>query len=265
MDSSYPVVNQFYAAIHGLDRRQLLDCLDVDFVGRVTEGLPGIGGAHHGPTAMFERAWLPAYRTYWATPYPETTIVASDDTVVVLGHYRGVPPVTGTSFEAVFAHVFTLRNGKIAELRQITDSQRWVDAASLDGATTAVVRQVFDAVRARDLDLLLEAYAEDIVIHDDPSLPYGGTHKGREGALIHSIGFVRTWDHLQDNAARDPGERILASGGTAAALWTLKAVRGDDRFAQPAASLFTVEKGKVAELRMLHADTAATLRFLAAG
>jgi uncharacterized protein len=136
-----------------------------------------------------------------------------------------------------------------------------------DDAPTAeatwVVRRVFDAVRTRDLDLLLDLYDESIVIEDDPLLPYGGTHRGRDGATAHSVGFAQTWDRFQAGTIRDPQEHILPWGSTPIAVWTLRAERDGTRLEKPAASLFEVHAGRVTHLRMLHADPVGTVRFLA--
>jgi ketosteroid isomerase-like protein len=133
----------------------------------------------------------------------------------------------------------------------------------LSAEARRVVRKVFDAVRARDLDLLLDLYDDSIVIEEDPLLPYGGSHRGRDGAIDHSIGFAQTWDRYQTENMRDPRERILDGGSTPVAIWTLRAAREGTSLGKTAATLFEVRAGKVTHLRMLHADPAGTVRFLA--
>jgi uncharacterized protein len=261
MDLPEPI-SSFYDAMHRGSARDLLSVLGDDFVGHVSAGLPGIGGTHTGGREMLKRAWLPAYATYGVLPHPEECLTSSSDRVIVLGSYRGVPPATGRKFEAAFAHVFRLRGDLISELQQITDSQRWVEAASTGAGGVAIVRQVFDAVRKRDIKLLLDAYADDIVIEEAPALPYGGEYRGREGALAHAAGFASAWGQLQTDDEADPREEILESAGTVAAVWTLKASRGDERLAQRAVSHFEIRAGKVSRLQMLYHDTAAILQFL---
>ena len=48
--------------------------------------------------------------------------VAQGNTVVAIGHYRAVTKATGKRFDADFAMVFTLRDGKVATFREFTDS-----------------------------------------------------------------------------------------------------------------------------------------------
>lgn len=264
MDSTHPTIARFYDAMWRADAAALVETLADDFVGHVSEGIPAIGGRHHGADAMLRNAWIPAYTTYGVTPRPEEVLTTGADRVVVLGNYEGTLPGRGQPFTAAFAHVIRLRGDRISELRQITDSGRWVATTDADSASTAVVRSVFEAVRTRDLDLLLEAYSDGVVIEEDPALPYGGIHRGRQGAIDHAIGFATAWDQLQDRRTRDPQERILADAQSPKAFWTLRAAHGDQQFNQPAASLFQIRDGKVAHLQMLHADSAAIMRFLRA-
>ncbi len=45
--------------------------------------------------------------------------------------------------------------------------------------TDAVVLALFRAVEERDREALLELYHDDLELHDAPSLPYGGTVRGK--------------------------------------------------------------------------------------
>ncbi len=54
--------------------------------------------------------------------------VAQGDTVVVLGYERNLIKPTGRTFEQEWAHVYTLRDGKIAKARFIEDTAAYVAA-----------------------------------------------------------------------------------------------------------------------------------------
>jgi uncharacterized protein len=54
--------------------------------------------------------------------------VAKGDTVVVLGYERSLVKPTGRTFEQEWAHVYTLRDGKIAKGRFIEDTAAYVVA-----------------------------------------------------------------------------------------------------------------------------------------
>src|SRR5262249_25556480 len=59
------------------------------------------------------------------------------------------------------------------------------------------VKRLFDAVNRHDQAAILEAYHTEVVIHEAPSLPYGGDYQGHEGAIAHVHGFYRTWEALK--------------------------------------------------------------------
>lgn len=122
-------IDQFYEAMHGGDAVALRETLADDFVGRVSDGLPGgFGGTHVGPDRMLEECWVPVHLTFRVLPHPEERLTTIDGRVVVTGEYRGTAPGTSESFAAAFVHVFTLADCRILELRQVTDTRRWPDA-----------------------------------------------------------------------------------------------------------------------------------------
>jgi hypothetical protein len=54
--------------------------------------------------------------------------IAQDDQVVVLGHYNWTAKPTGRTFSSNWAHVVTLRDGKIIRFREYTDTAAAVAA-----------------------------------------------------------------------------------------------------------------------------------------
>jgi ketosteroid isomerase-like protein len=55
--------------------------------------------------------------------------IAQEDTVVVLGSYRGTAKETGRKFATEWAQVFTLRDGKVTQFREYADTANMADAA----------------------------------------------------------------------------------------------------------------------------------------
>lgn len=49
-------------------------------------------------------------------------IIEGGDRIVSLGHYSGVNKATGKSMRAQFAHVFSVKNGKIVSFQQYADT-----------------------------------------------------------------------------------------------------------------------------------------------
>jgi uncharacterized protein len=60
--------------------------------------------------------------------FEPSQFIAQGDQVVSLGHYRWRVKSTGRKFEADFAHVFTIRNGKISGFHEYADTQACVNA-----------------------------------------------------------------------------------------------------------------------------------------
>ena len=122
------LVKRFYDAIAALDPRALLDVLEPDLVAHVSEGLGEYGGRHEGARAMLEKVWVPAHLTFRAMPTPDEFFESPPDQVAAIGFYRGKVEETGREFEAAFCHVFRCNAERIFELRQITDTARWMEA-----------------------------------------------------------------------------------------------------------------------------------------
>ena len=85
------------------------------------EGFP-LGGTYHGPQAVLEGVFMRLgsdFDGYAAVPHE---FIDGGDIVVALGTYSGKYRATGKSFEAPFAHVWTLRDGKAVRFIQYVDT-----------------------------------------------------------------------------------------------------------------------------------------------
>lgn len=80
------------------------------------------GGTYIGPDAVLENVFM-KYGTEWegfsAVP---GHFVEDGNTVVALGTYSGKYLKTGKNMDVPFAHVWTLRDGKISRFMQYTDT-----------------------------------------------------------------------------------------------------------------------------------------------
>lgn len=126
------------------------------------------------------------------------------------------------------------------------------------------VKHLFDAVKRRDQGGVLNAYHPEVVIHEAPSLPYGGDYHGLEGARQHGLGYVQTWGRFQTPAEWELDPLFLdASEDYVVVLWQQKAVRAESgrRLDLPAVSVYQMRDGRVVESRMFQ-DTAAVQDFL---
>jgi ketosteroid isomerase-like protein len=263
MPSNTDVARELYGAFERRDPKLLLDLLHPDFVGHVSEGMPyGWGGPHVGPEAMLTEVWAPVWRRFRVRPVPERFLRCDDGTVVVTGTYVGQPRHASSPLTAAFAHVLAVRDGQVCELRQITDTQRWAEAAA--DADAEVVRRLFAAAEERDRLAVQDAYATDVVIREAPSLPYGGAYHGHAGALRHALAYNATWDHLQSAEDRKLQPQVRGHDDQFVVTWRQKATASDGRHLDvPVIDLISLSDGKVASLEMFQQDAAAVLDFLA--
>ena len=91
------------------------------------EGSP-VRGTHHGPEAV-------ANNVFGSVPehWDEFQAVAEEfldagDRVVVLGHFRVRGKATGKTVDAPFAHVWTLRDGKVVHHRNYVDTATFLQS-----------------------------------------------------------------------------------------------------------------------------------------
>ncbi|MEO3828273.1 nuclear transport factor 2 family protein [Actinomadura sp. B10D3] len=123
------IVRGFYTATQAGDGVALLALLHPDFEAHTAPGLPcDAGGAFHGPRETLERVWGPVFAAYDTAPYAETWHETADGLVVVTGHYRGKARATGRPYDAEFAHLWRVTDGRISWLHQYTDTARWQEA-----------------------------------------------------------------------------------------------------------------------------------------
>lgn len=134
-----------------------------------------------------------------------------------------------------------------------------------------VVLGTFRAVEERDRDALFELYHDDVEFHDAPSLPYGGTVRGKAAIRAQleaapEATWLGTWGPLQPTEAeRRMDPRVVATQGEeVTVLYTQRALSPNgERFEAPVLGLYEVRDGKFARAQMFHYDTAAILAFLA--
>jgi uncharacterized protein len=132
-------------------------------------------------------------------------------------------------------------------------------------AAADVVRRMFDAVQRRDLATLLECYDPDVEIHEAGCLPYGGVHRGHDGAREHAFAWFRAWGaHQPGEQARLDPSFLSGADGTVVVLFTHRAVdqHCGRRLAEPEVSVYRVREGRVVRSQMFHADSAAVAGFL---
>ena len=99
----------------------VLSSLSPDIDWTEAEGFP-YAGTYHGPRGVLEGVFM-RLGTEWEgfAAVPDEFIDAGD-TVVVLGKYSGKYKNTGKSFQANFAHVWKMQDGKATRFAQYVDT-----------------------------------------------------------------------------------------------------------------------------------------------
>lgn len=83
-----------------------------------------------GPAAVLEGVFARIgadWEGFAATP---ESLLDAGEAVVTQGHYTGIYKSTGKQVRAQFAHVLTMRGGKVIRFQQYTDTKQFADAAA---------------------------------------------------------------------------------------------------------------------------------------
>jgi ketosteroid isomerase-like protein len=92
---------------------------DIDWT--EAEGFP-YGGTYRGPDAVLESVFMKLGTEWEGFAAVPDEFIDGGDTIVVLGRYSGKYRATGKSFQADFAHVWKVREGKAVRFVQYTDT-----------------------------------------------------------------------------------------------------------------------------------------------
>jgi ketosteroid isomerase-like protein len=127
MNSNLGMVQGVYAAFAAGDVPGVLGVLTPDV--RWTEAAGGpYGGVSVGPDAVLQNVFMKLGTEWDGFAAVPDQFVAEGETVIALGNYSGRHLATGKSFRARFAHVWTVRDGRVVEFEQITDTVPQLDA-----------------------------------------------------------------------------------------------------------------------------------------
>jgi hypothetical protein len=119
--SNLEIVKGIYDAFGRGDIPAVLAVLAPDIEWTEAKGFP-TGGTYHGPQAVVESVFKRLGKEWRSFKSSPDEFLAADDAVAVLGTYSGTYKATGKSFQAPFAHVWWLQNGKAIRFRQYTDT-----------------------------------------------------------------------------------------------------------------------------------------------
>jgi ketosteroid isomerase-like protein len=120
-----------------------------------------------------------------------------------------------------------------------------------------VVEAAYAALAAKDLAAFAELCHPDVVLTQDPALPWGGRHAGADGIAQFALALVGTIDSTVTPAALfQAGNQVIQFGRTSGTVRSSGVA-----FDIPECHVWTVSQGRVSEMAFF-IDTAAMLSAL---
>lgn len=130
MGTSSDFVKSLYDAFGKGDVPTVVGALDAGIQWREAENYPyADGNPYAGPQAVVDGVFKRLGADIENFVVQPVNFIDAGSTVVVEGRYRGKMNATGKSFDAQFAHVWELRDGKIVRFQQYTDTWQWRQAS----------------------------------------------------------------------------------------------------------------------------------------
>lgn len=127
MGANLDLIRATYAGTSEENGRNLLAALAPDASWTEAEGFP-YAGTYVGPDAIIAGVFR-RLGTEWTGYRAEVhTFLEDGDRVAAFGVYSGTYTATGKSMRAAFAHLYEVKNGKIANMTQYVDSAMVVQA-----------------------------------------------------------------------------------------------------------------------------------------
>ena len=114
-------IKSVYEAFATGDIPAVLGALSPDIAWTEAEGFP-YGGTYHGPRGVLEGVFMRLGSEWEGFAAVPDEFIDGGDAVVVLGKYSGKYKATGKSFQANFAHVWKMKDGKAAQFIQYVDT-----------------------------------------------------------------------------------------------------------------------------------------------
>ncbi|MFB5636236.1 MAG: nuclear transport factor 2 family protein [Nitrosopumilus sp.] len=116
------LIKKFYHAFKNKDQETYLELCDDDIEWQLSEGMPN-GGVFVGKDGVFKEYFpkmLSNFKEFHAIP---ESITDMKDHIMVTGKYRGISK-KDKSFEVSFSHVYHIKDEKIVQFRQFTDTEK---------------------------------------------------------------------------------------------------------------------------------------------
>jgi ketosteroid isomerase-like protein len=112
-------IRAFYASLAAGDAKAALGLMADDIAWTAMWHYQAKGS---GPQAVAEGVLMPLMAEWSSFAMTPDRMIVEADTVVSLGRFTATHGATGKSVEAGYAHVWTVRDGRIAAFRQFIDT-----------------------------------------------------------------------------------------------------------------------------------------------
>ena len=132
---SVEVVRSMYEAFGRGDVPAVLGAMAADIEWHEAEGMP-YGGVYHGPDEVAQKVFGPLLEDVPDFALTPEEFIPSGDTVAVVIRYTGTGKATGKALNLLVAHVWDVRDGKIARFRQFADTAKYLEVVPAEAATT---------------------------------------------------------------------------------------------------------------------------------
>jgi len=121
--SNVQIIEQLYESFARGDIARVLGAMDPQVEWTSAEGSI-YPGTFVGPDAVLNNVFARLGSEWEGFQAAATEFLDAGETVVALGRYSGMYRETGRSMSAAFAHVWTMREGRIVRYRQYVDTRK---------------------------------------------------------------------------------------------------------------------------------------------
>ena len=125
--SNIELIKNLYQSFANGDVPSVLASFDEKIEWTEAEGFP-YGGTYRGANAILENVFMKLGSEWEGFAAVPDELLDAGDNIVALGNYSGKYNETGKSMRVPFAHVWTLRDGKIVKFVQYTDTLKVSEA-----------------------------------------------------------------------------------------------------------------------------------------
>lgn len=246
--ADFAQVHAFYDAAEKGDEELILSTiLDPAVQWSAPAPLP-YGGTHEGHDGFMayrrgiKANFQPGYR------FMRDRDFRCGDQIIVTGRLEAKAKATGSDFTTPFAHVWTVRDGKVVARHYHVDTPVLLTAFNgtapdADGSDLDVVRGVYEATGRGDQEAVVALLDPDVEWRIPAQLPYGGVFHGPDG-VMNSRAIAN--EHFQPGQKFTP-EHLFRSEPQIVGLGRMQAVvqSTGQPVEAPFVHVWTVAGGKV--------------------